>query len=112
MKKGQQDIARIHAQNAIRKQQEKLNLLNLASRVDAVAGRVNTAATMQTVTGSMAKVVNSMNHAMNSMNLEKVRSLPCVANLVLLLGANADICVTDHCCHGFLRQELRRSRCR
>lgn len=73
MKQGHHDIARIYAQNAIRKQNEKLNLLQLASRVDAVAGRVQTAVTMRQVTGNMQKVVKSMDVAMKSMNLERVR---------------------------------------
>lgn len=73
MKQGHHDIARIYAQNAVRKQNEKLNLLQLASRVDAVAGRVQTAVTMRQVTGNMQKVVKSMDVAMKSMNLERVR---------------------------------------
>jgi charged multivesicular body protein 1 len=73
MKQGHNDIARIHAQNAVRKQTEKLNLLQLSSRVDAVAGRVQTAVTMRQVTGNMQKVVKSMDVAMKSMNLERVR---------------------------------------
>lgn len=76
IKQGHNDIARIHAQNAVRKQNEKLNLMQLASRVDAVAGRVQTAVTMRQVTGNMAKVVKSMDVAMKSMNLERVRPNP------------------------------------
>jgi len=72
MKAGHNDIARIYAQNAIRKQNEKLNLLRLASRIDAVSSRVQTAVTMRQVTGSMANVVRGMDQAMNSMNLDKV----------------------------------------
>ena len=66
------DIAKIYAQNAIRKQNEKLNLLRLASRIDAVSSRVQTAVTMRQVTGSMANVVRGMDGAMKSMDLEKV----------------------------------------
>jgi charged multivesicular body protein 1 len=66
------DIARIYAQNAIRKQNERLNLLRLASRIDAVSSRVQTAVTMRQVSGSMANVVKGMDHAMQSMDLEKV----------------------------------------
>ena len=66
------DIARIYAQNAIRKQNERLNLLRLASRIDAVSSRVQTAVTMRQVTGSMANVVRGMDQAMKSMDLEKV----------------------------------------
>jgi charged multivesicular body protein 1 len=73
MKAGHNDIARIYAQNAIRKQNEKLNLLRLASRIDAVSSRVQTAVTMRQVTGSMANVVRGMDSAMKAMDLEKVR---------------------------------------
>lgn len=72
MKQGNPDIARLYAENAIRKQNERLNLLRLASRIDAVASRVQTAVTMRQVTGSMTKVVKGMEGAMKSMNLEKV----------------------------------------
>ena len=67
------DIAKIYAQNAIRKQNEKLNLLRLGSRIDAVASRVQTAVTMRQVTGSMAGVVRGMEGAMKAMDLEKVK---------------------------------------
>lgn len=76
MKQGHNDIAKIYAQNAIRKQNEKLNLLRLASRIDAVSSRVQTAVTMRQVTGSMANVVKGMDSAMKTMDLEKVSSSP------------------------------------
>jgi len=69
------DIAKIYAQNAIRKQNEKLNLLRLGSRIDAVASRVQTAVTMRQVTGSMGQVVRGMEGAMKAMDLEKVKLL-------------------------------------
>lgn len=72
MKQGHNDIARIYAGNAIRKQNEKLNLLQLASRVDAVAGRVQTAVTMRQITGNMMKVNRSLDVAMKSMSPERV----------------------------------------
>lgn len=71
---GHPDIAKINAENAIRKQNEKLNLLRLASRIDAVASRVQTAVTMRQVTGSMTNVVRGMDQAMKAMDLEKVCS--------------------------------------
>jgi charged multivesicular body protein 1 len=72
MKQGHGDIARIYAQNAVRKQNEKLNLLKLSSRVDAVAGRVQTAVTMRQITGNMMKVNRSLDVAMKSMSPERV----------------------------------------
>jgi charged multivesicular body protein 1 len=76
IQQGHNDIARIYAQNAIRKQNERVNLLRLASRIDAVSSRVQTAVTMRQVTGSMANVVRGMDQAMKSMDLEKVSILP------------------------------------
>jgi charged multivesicular body protein 1 len=81
MQQGNNDIAKLYAQNAIRKQNEKLNLLRLASRIDSVASRVQTAVTMRQVSGSMATVVQGMDNAMKTMNLERVGFL-----LVFLKG--------------------------
>ncbi|CAO1639378.1 unnamed protein product [Sympodiomycopsis kandeliae] len=67
--------ARIYASNAIRKNNESLNLLRLSSRIDAVASRVETALTMRQVSGSMASVVKGMDKAMQSMNLEQISSI-------------------------------------
>ncbi|KAJ1653311.1 hypothetical protein IWQ61_006534 [Dispira simplex] len=72
IKQGNQEGARIHAENAIRKKNESLNLLRLSSRIDGVASRVQTAVTMRSVTGSMAGVVKSMDKALTSMNLEQI----------------------------------------
>jgi charged multivesicular body protein 1 len=72
IQQGHADIAKIYAQNAIRKQNEKVNLLRLGSRLDAVSSRVQTAVTMRAVTGSMTNVVKGMDTAMKSMDLEKV----------------------------------------
>lgn len=72
IQQGNDEIARLYAQNAIRKQSERLNLLKLASRIDAVASRVQTAVTMRQVTGNMATVVRGMDKAMESMNPEKI----------------------------------------
>lgn len=75
IQQGHPDIAKIYAQNAIRKQNEKLNLLRLGSRIDAVASRVQTAVTMRQVTGSMAGVVRGMEGAMKAMDLEKISAV-------------------------------------
>ncbi|KAJ3101623.1 hypothetical protein HDU97_001236 [Phlyctochytrium planicorne] len=64
--------AKIYAANAIRKKNESLNFLRLASRIDATASRVQTAVTMRKVTTSMAGVVKGMEKAMQSMNLEQI----------------------------------------
>ncbi|KAI0034109.1 vacuolar assembly protein DID2 [Vararia minispora EC-137] len=72
LQQGNNDGARIYASNAIRKKSESLNLLRLASRIDAVASRVETAVTMRQVTGNMTSVVKGMDKAMESMNLERI----------------------------------------
>ncbi|TDL29678.1 hypothetical protein BD410DRAFT_780154 [Rickenella mellea] len=72
LQQGNTDGARIYASNAIRKKSEALNLLRLASRLDAVSSRVETAVTMRQVTGNMTSVVRGMDKAMESMNLERI----------------------------------------
>lgn len=84
--KGNTEGARIYAQNAIRKKTEGLNLLRLASRIDAVASRVETAVTMRTVTNSMGQVVKGMDKAMESMNLERVRGVKSIRVVLLDFG--------------------------
>lgn len=41
------ECARVYAENAIRKKNEGVNWLRMASRVDAVASKVQTAVTMK-----------------------------------------------------------------
>ncbi|KAF8312708.1 Snf7-domain-containing protein [Clavulina sp. PMI_390] len=72
---GNNDGARIYASNAIRKKNEALNLLRLASRIDAVATRVQTAMTMKQLSGNMLGVVKGMDQAMKTMNLERISGI-------------------------------------
>ncbi|KAI5964341.1 uncharacterized protein KGF55_002283 [Candida pseudojiufengensis] len=69
---GNNDIAQLYAQNAIRKSNERVNLLRLSSRIDAVASRVQTAVTMRSVTGNMTQVIRGMDKALQTMNLERI----------------------------------------
>ncbi|XP_028392292.1 charged multivesicular body protein 1a-like [Dendronephthya gigantea] len=64
--------ARIYAENAIRKKNESLNYLRLASRVDAVASKVQSAMQMKQVTKNMAGVVKGLDKAVQSMELQKI----------------------------------------
>merc|ERR1712156_463532 len=75
VEKGNMEVARIHAENAIRKKNESLNLLRTSARVDAVASRVQTAVTTKRMTSSMHGVVRAMGLATKSMNLEKITCL-------------------------------------
>ena len=51
LEQGNVDVARVYAENAIRKKNESLNYLRMSSRVDAVSSRVQTAVTMKGVSG-------------------------------------------------------------
>ncbi|CAG0895103.1 unnamed protein product [Cyprideis torosa] len=75
IQKGNGEVARIHAENAIRQKNQALNYLRMSARVDAVASRVQSAVTTRKVTQSMAGVVKAMDSAMRSMNLEKISQL-------------------------------------
>ena len=95
MEKGNMEVARIHAENAIRQKNQALNFLRMSARVDAVSSRVQTvtfplflrtlqeliysfkfqAVTTKRVTSSMQGVVKAMDSAMKSMNLEKISNL-------------------------------------
>jgi len=68
----QPQIARLYATNSVRNSQQRIQLLTLAARIDAVAARVQTAITMRTVTGSMAQTVRGMDIALKSMDPEKI----------------------------------------
>ncbi|KAH0619721.1 hypothetical protein JD844_000659 [Phrynosoma platyrhinos] len=64
------ECARVYAENAIRKKNEGLNWLRMASRVDAVASKVQTAVTMK---GEVP--YRSLDKALNSMDLQKVSAV-------------------------------------
>lgn len=74
IEKGNIDGAKIYAQNAIRKKNEALNYLKLASRLDAVVSRLDTQAKMQMVNKNMVGIVKSLEGALASNNIEKIAS--------------------------------------
>ena len=49
LEKGNPDVARVYAENAIRKKNESLNYLKMSSKIDAVSSRVQSAVTMKGV---------------------------------------------------------------
>merc|ERR1711874_120250 len=69
IEKGNHEVARIHAENAIRQKNQSLNYLRMSARVDATASRVQSAVTTKKVTKSMEGVVKGMSAAMKSMDL-------------------------------------------
>jgi charged multivesicular body protein 1 len=75
IEKGNLEGARIHAQNAIRKKNEAINYLRLASRIDAVSSRVDTAIKMNSITKSMGGVVKGMDKVLMSMDVDKIAKI-------------------------------------
>ncbi|XP_012891134.1 PREDICTED: charged multivesicular body protein 1a [Dipodomys ordii] len=69
------ECARVYAENAIRKKNESVNWLRMASRVDAVASKVQTAVTMKGVTKNMAQVTKALDKALSAMDLQKVSAV-------------------------------------
>ena len=72
IEKGDMEVARIYAQNAIRSKAEAVNFLRLSSRIDAVAQRVQTAVSMGQLTKTMTGVVKGMDRALATMDVEKI----------------------------------------
>merc|ERR1719350_697867 len=69
------EVAKIHAENAIRQKNQSLNFLRMSARVDATASRVQSAVATKKVSKSMEGVVKGMSAAMKTMNLEKISTL-------------------------------------
>ena len=67
--------AQIYAENAIRKKNEYLNYLRLASRIDAVSSKVKSAVAMQGVAKNIGSVTKSLESAMASFDLEKISKI-------------------------------------
>lgn len=72
LEKENTEAARIYAENSIRKKSESLNLLRLASRVDAAAAQVETAMQMRQITKSMNGVVKNMGMVLETMDPMKI----------------------------------------
>lgn len=72
IEKGNMEGAAIYAQNAIRKKNEQLNYLKLASQLDAVASRLDTQAKMQMVSKNMASITKSISKVMGTVQLEDI----------------------------------------
>merc|ERR1712109_197950 len=75
LEKGNPEVARIYAENAVRKKNESLNYLRMSGKVDAVASRVQSAVTMKGVAKNMGSVVKSLDKAINSMELQKISAV-------------------------------------
>lgn len=75
MRKGRRDLAKIHVSNAIREKSQALNMLRLASRMDAVAGNVERAVRMNNITKSLVSVTDGMEGVLEGMDVDKIASV-------------------------------------
>ncbi|GIY56141.1 charged multivesicular body protein 1a [Caerostris darwini] len=75
IQQGNVESAKIYAENAIRKKNEALNYLRMASKIDAVQSKLQSALTMKGVTKNMGSVVKALDKAINSMDLQKVSAV-------------------------------------
>lgn len=73
MQSGRNDIAQIHASNAIMQKNQSLSFLKMSSRIDAVSGKLQGAIKMQKVTGSMAQITKTMGKVLQTMQLDKIQ---------------------------------------
>ena len=67
------DIAKIHAENAIRKKKEIALFTKLASNIDSVASYVQTAIATRKAMGDISSLVGTLDKAVQIMDSEKVR---------------------------------------
>lgn len=72
LEQGLIDIARIHAENAIRKKNESLNYMKLASKMDAVTTRIQSANRTENITGNLSKAVSQMDKMLKHMKPENI----------------------------------------
>lgn len=72
LEKGMIDNARIYGENAIRKHNEALNYLRLASKLDAVASKIKSATRTQELTREFGNMVPQINNALKGMDIEKI----------------------------------------
>ena len=72
IQQGNTEVARIYANNAIRKKNERLNYLRMGARFDAVAAQLDTAVSMGMVSKTMGTVVRGLDTALTANNMEEI----------------------------------------
>uniref|UniRef100_A0A2P2HY94 Charged multivesicular body protein 1a-like n=1 Tax=Hirondellea gigas TaxID=1518452 RepID=A0A2P2HY94_9CRUS len=75
LSQGNVEGAKIYAENSIRKKNESLSYLRMASKVDAVQSRLHSAMAMKSITRNMGSVVRNLDSALNSMDLQKISAV-------------------------------------
>ncbi|XP_063102202.1 charged multivesicular body protein 1B2 isoform X2 [Cavia porcellus] len=66
IQKGNTEVARIHAENAIRQKNQAINFLRMSARVDAVAARVQSAVTM----GKISALMDKFEHQFETLDVQ------------------------------------------
>lgn len=85
---GNVDVARIHAENAIRQKNQKVNYLRMSARVDAVASRVQSALTTRNVSDAGRCSCQS------SVKIQ----IPLISMIIIAGDIIDDWCCTRHGC--------------
>jgi len=75
IEKGNHEVARIHAENAIRQKNQSLNYLRMSARVDATASRVQSAVTTKKVTKSMEVGISLSLSIISTISVSNLASL-------------------------------------
>eukprot|EP00002_Diphylleia_rotans_P006668 TRINITY_DN16029_c0_g1_i1.p1 TRINITY_DN16029_c0_g1~~TRINITY_DN16029_c0_g1_i1.p1 ORF type:complete len:205 (+),score=74.46 TRINITY_DN16029_c0_g1_i1:78-692(+) len=72
IEKGNEEGARIYAQNCIRQKNQAMNFLRLSARVDAVASRLEMAVKMKQVTSNITSISKQMEKALGTMDADQI----------------------------------------
>jgi len=75
IEKGNQDGARIFAENAIRNEKQALQYLKMQARLDAVASKLQGANQMQNVVSQMGMVTTNLESALQTMDVNQIASV-------------------------------------
>ncbi|KAK2528779.1 Chmp1b [Columba guinea] len=80
IQKGNMEVARIHAENAIRQKNQAINFLRMSARVDAVAARVQTAVTM----GKISALMDRFEHQFETLDVQTQQMEDTMSNTTTL----------------------------
>lgn len=95
MEQGNNDIARVYAENAIRNHNQSLNFLKLSSRLDAVVSRLQSANAMKQMGKQMVGVSQAMDAAIKTMDVDKIARTVSSAGRVFVLVHSMDLSFTS-----------------
>jgi charged multivesicular body protein 1 len=75
IKKGDRELMKVYASNAIREKNNAVNFIRLSSRIDAVASRVETAIRMNAITKQLGAVTKGMDSVLGTMDVGKITNM-------------------------------------